>query len=66
VPQEEWTTDSVARIVMNPLYCLSEPAVVSEGEWIKANAKMIRELGEEMYLATLLSVLRGVREFVGD
>jgi hypothetical protein len=53
VPQEEWTADSVARIVMNPLYCLSEPAVVSEDDWIKANAKMIREVGEETYLGNL-------------
>jgi hypothetical protein len=27
---------------------------------------MIREMGEESYLATMLTVLRGVREFVGD
>ena len=49
-----------------PLYCLSEPPIVSENEWIKANAKMIRQMGEEIYLDTLLSVLRGVRELVGD
>jgi hypothetical protein len=46
---------------MNPLYFLVEPAVESENQWIKANAKMIREMGEESYLATLLTVLRGVR-----
>jgi hypothetical protein len=66
MPQDEWSEDSVARIVMNTEYCLLEPPVVSEDDWIKANAKMIREMGEESYLATLLNVLRGVREFVGD
>jgi hypothetical protein len=66
MPRDEWSEDSVARILVNPLYCLVEPAIVSEDQWIKANAKMIREMGEEAYLATLLNVLRGVREFVGD
>lgn len=47
MPQDEWSEDSVARILMNPLYCLVEPAVVSEDQWIKANAEMIREMGEE-------------------
>jgi hypothetical protein len=55
---QEWTPDSVARTLINPGYCLSQPPVVDEEQWIKANARLIRELGAETYLATLLSVLR--------
>jgi hypothetical protein len=43
---------------MNPRYCLGQPPAVDEDTWIKANAKMIREMGAESYLATLLSLLR--------
>jgi hypothetical protein len=45
MPQDEWSEDSVARILMNPLYSLVKPAVVSEDQWIKANTKMIRDMG---------------------
>ena len=43
---------------MNPQYCLGQQPAVDEDAWIKANAKMIREMGAESYLATLLSLLR--------
>jgi hypothetical protein len=56
--QEKWTLESVTRVLMDPRYCLSEPAVVTDEQWIKANAKLIGEMGPETYLATLLSVLR--------
>jgi hypothetical protein len=56
--EPQWTPESVARILMNPRYCLGQPPAVDEDTWIKANAKMIREMGGESYLATLLSLLR--------
>ena len=55
---EPWIPESVARILMNPRYCLGQPPAVDENTWIKANAKMIREMGAELYLATMLSLLR--------
>jgi hypothetical protein len=56
--EPQWTPESVARILMNPRYCLGQPPAVDENTWIKANAKMIREMGAESYLATMLSLLR--------
>jgi hypothetical protein len=56
--QEQWTPESVTRMLMDPRYCLSEPAVVTDEKWIEANAKLIGQMGSETYLATLLSVLR--------
>jgi hypothetical protein len=56
--EPQWTPESVARILMNPQYCLGQHPAVDEDTWIKANAKMIREMGAESYLATLLSLLR--------
>jgi hypothetical protein len=56
--QEKWTPDSIARILMNPAYVLTDPSVVPEEKWIEANAKLIGDLGAHTYLATLLDVLR--------
>jgi hypothetical protein len=44
---------------MNPRYCLGQPPAVDEDTWIKANVKLIHEMGAESYLATLLSLMRG-------
>ena len=55
---EPWTEDSVARTFINPSYCLTDPPVVTEEKWIKANARLVQKMGVEPYLATLLSVLR--------
>jgi hypothetical protein len=48
---QPWTEDSVD-------YCLTDPPVVTEEQWIKANARLVQKMGAESYLATLLSVLR--------
>jgi hypothetical protein len=50
--QEQWTPESVTRMLMDPRYCLSEPAVVTDEKWIEANAKLIGQMGSETYLAT--------------
>jgi hypothetical protein len=57
----------VAAILSNPFYAiqidpvLAEPhePLVDEETWIKANVKGIAELGPEVYLRNLLSVLKG-------
>jgi hypothetical protein len=56
--QDKWTPEAVARTLINPHYCLTRPPVVPEEQWIAANVKLIRDMGEETYLTTLLSVLR--------
>ena len=54
-------------IVGNPVYAINitpilaqpHPPLISEEEWIAANAKMIDDLGPEAYLRNLLSILKG-------
>lgn len=64
---DQWTVGDVARIAVNPFYAINidqglalphEP-MISEDDWIQANAGLIRELGPEQYLRNLLSVLKG-------
>ena len=61
------TPADVTGIVGNPVYAiniapvLAQPhaPLISEEEWIAANAKMIDDLGPEAYLRNLLSILKG-------
>jgi hypothetical protein len=55
---QPWTEDSIAKTLINPNYCLTDPPVVTEEKWIKANAKLVQKMGIESYLTTLLCVLR--------
>jgi hypothetical protein len=55
---QPWTKDSVARTLINPNYCLTDPPVVTEEKWIEANARLVQKMGAGSYLATLLSVLQ--------
>jgi hypothetical protein len=55
---QPWTEDSVARTLINPNYCLTDPPVVTEEKWIEANARLVQKMGADSYLATLLSVLQ--------
>jgi hypothetical protein len=45
-------------MMTNPIYCLSEPAIVAEDVWVAAGVKLIREIGAEKYLHMVLSNLR--------
>lgn len=55
------------KILANPYYAvviskgLSEEheTIISEEDWVKANAKLIEEVGAEEWLPRLLSVLKG-------
>ena len=40
--QEPWTAERVREMMTNPIYCLSEPAIVAEDVWIAAGVKLIR------------------------
>jgi hypothetical protein len=44
---QPWTHDSVTRTLINPNYCLADLPVVRGEQWIKANAKLVREIGAE-------------------
>ncbi|AXC09707.1 hypothetical protein ACPOL_0324 [Acidisarcina polymorpha] len=58
MPKNDWTSEDVRNILLNPKYCLSTPPVISEGQWIEANARLIRELGPEIYLRQLLDTMK--------
>ncbi len=61
------TEDDVRRMLLNPFYAieiapiLAEPhdTMVSEDQWVAANAKLIQEIGAEAWLRGLLTVLKG-------
>jgi len=63
----EWTPGDVTSMIANPFYAINideglavphEP-LISEDNWVKANVRLIEELGAEPYLRNLLSVLKG-------
>jgi hypothetical protein len=65
--QDDWTPGDITGMIANPFYAINideglamphEP-MISEDDWIKANANLIKELGAEPYLRNLLSVLKG-------
>jgi hypothetical protein len=56
--ERAWTPDDVQKMLMNPMYCLSEPPVVSEAPWIRAGVRLIGEMGPENYLRALLDILK--------
>jgi hypothetical protein len=54
-------------IIKNPFYCITvakifseeHPHLVTKDDWIKANSKLIKEQGAEVWLNGLLNVLEG-------
>jgi hypothetical protein len=52
------TVGLMSKVLGNPMGCLSTPPVISEGKWIEANARLIREMGPEAYLRQLLNMLK--------
>ncbi|MCW3817720.1 recombinase family protein [Micromonospora sp. DR5-3] len=63
----EWTPGDVAAMIGNPFYAVNiDPdlavahnPIISEEEWVAANARLIDDLGPEPYLRNLLAVLKG-------
>jgi len=64
---DEWNPGDVTSMIANPFYAINideglavphEP-LISEDDWVKANLRLIEELGPEPYLRNLLSVLKG-------
>lgn len=61
------SADELTEMLINPYYAIhfdprmteEHELLVSEPQWIAANRKLLRELGEEAYLRRLLAVLKG-------
>ena len=56
--QDKWTPDDVQKVLINPSYCLVQPHIISEEQWIQAGVRLIGELGPEKYLRALLDTLK--------
>jgi hypothetical protein len=59
--QAQWTENDVHSMLMDPRYTGLDPfpRVVSDDQWIAANAKLIGEMGAVPYFTALLKVLAG-------
>ena len=63
----DWTAGDITSMIANPFYAINidegltlpHQPMISEDDWIKANVKLINELGPEPYLRSLLSILKG-------
>jgi hypothetical protein len=62
------TEVEVRKMLSNPFYCVKKvddifvethETLVSEKDWIKSNAILIKEMGEENWLKLLLENLKG-------
>lgn len=64
---DEWTPGDIGALIGNPFYAINiDPALaepheplISEEQWIAANVKQIEDLGADVYLRNLLSILKG-------
>ena len=58
--QEEWTEEQVRFILCNPFVVGMGPfpSVIPDEQWIRCNARLIRDEGPEQFLVNLLAVLR--------
>ena len=54
------TPAQVRGMICNPVYAGvgPYPPIMSEGQWVEAAAKMIRDEGEEQFLVNMLYMLR--------
>jgi hypothetical protein len=57
----------VTKMLINPYYAVNfdpslideHPPIISEGDWIKANLKLMDEVGAQKWLEHLLAILQG-------
>ena len=64
---KQLTGKDVEQILVNPFYAVTIDAdlvtphkpIVSKGEWIEANLRLIEQIGAEAWLEKLLAVLEG-------
>jgi hypothetical protein len=63
--EDQWGKESVAAMLMNPFYAITisedllgdHRPMVSQDQWVAANVQLIEQLGSEVYLRQLLTVL---------
>jgi len=63
----KFTTETIERLISNPFYAIDinpvfiqeHPKMVTKKEWIKANIKLMDEIGAERWLENLLENLTG-------
>ncbi|MGQ0572925.1 MAG: hypothetical protein ACT4RN_01830 [Pseudonocardia sp.] len=73
-PDFSMSADELTDMLINPFYAVQiDPTLtddhellVSEEQWITANRKLLRELGEEAYLRRLLTVVKGDSQPSGE
>ena len=61
----EWTEEAVQALLVNPFYavtaapslCLPHEPTIGRDVWVRANARLIAEIGAEAWLERLLDVL---------
>ena len=64
---EFFTEEMVEKILSNPFYCMTidssfcmpHKPIISKEDWIKANVKLIKDLGAEKWLYGLIQNLSG-------
>ena len=65
MPKEGWTEADVEAVLTNPFYAVSiapslcgehEP-LIDRAQWVRANARLIAQIGAEAWLERLLDVL---------
>jgi hypothetical protein len=60
-----WSEQTVASMIVNPFYaitiadmlCVDHQPLVTKEQWVSANKNLIKEMGAEKWLRTLLDVL---------
>ena len=61
----EWTEEMVQELLVNPFYavtaapslCVPHEPTIERNVWVRANARLIAEIGAEAWLERLLDVL---------
>jgi hypothetical protein len=55
-----WQASDVVKLISNPIYAGvgPYPPMMSDADWVRAASKVIKEVGRERFLLTLLENLR--------
>ena len=64
-PEGEWTKEAVRALLVNPFYavtaapsfCVPHEPTIERDVWVRANARLIEQIGAEAWLERLLDVL---------
>ena len=60
-----WKEDDATRILLNPVHTMASHPAIDDDQWLKAQKKLLAELGEDEYFRRLLTEIQGTfGEFV--